>query len=94
MPMIHMFMSENILFGQIQLEGSNDCWDAMGWGVGRNAEVYHCHRLGGSQLFRLNVKGQLASGERCLIAQNGKVTISVCPTQPEGHWEFVEVGFA
>ncbi|KAF6025292.1 GALNT7 [Bugula neritina] len=77
-------------WGMLEQEGSSDCWDAVGWSVGRNAEIYHCHKMGGSQLFRLNTKGQLASGERCLIPKGNHVQVTVCPTDPSGHWEYLD----
>jgi len=64
----------------------------MGFSVGAKAQIHGCHRLGGSQLLRLNTKGQLASGERCLVARGGHIEITVCPTQPTGEWEYLEVG--
>jgi len=50
--------------------------------------------MGGSQLFRLNTKGQLASGERCLIPKGNHVQVTVCPTDPSGHWEYLDVSVA
>ena len=43
---------------------------------------------------RLNTKGQMASGERCLVARGGHVEVMVCPTEPTGDWEYVEVGMS
>lgn len=73
------------------IDGTNECWDAVGYSVGRNAAIYGCHRMGGSQLLRLNTKGQLASGERCLEPVGGHVQVKVCPVDPTGDWEYVEV---
>ena len=40
-------------------------------------------------LFRLNIAGQLAIGERCLVpAINGGIKVIVCPREPKGEWSF------
>ena len=39
------------------------------------------------QLFRLNVKGQLAVGERCInTVGSNDITIQFCPVEPTGPW--------
>ena len=44
------------------------------------------------QLFRLNAKGQLGLGERCIMEKNrDTLHITVCDTQPEGPWAFNKV---
>lgn len=43
-------------------------------------------------MFRLNVKGQLGVGERCIEAPSGDTLhMSFCDTQPEGPWQWDEV---
>lgn len=86
-----VFLISAYVCWQLKHVYTNECWDAVGWAVGRNAATYGCHKRGGSQLLRLNTKGQLASGERCLVPRGGHVQIIVCPTEPTGDWEYLEV---
>lgn len=37
-----------------------------------------CHSSGGNQLFRLNEKGQLGVGERCIDVKNNVMTLIYC----------------
>ena len=44
------------------------------------------------QLFRLNTKGQIGHGERCVKAQGAETLhITTCDRQPVGPWEWDEV---
>ena len=44
------------------------------------------------QMYRLNVKGQLAVGERCIESPSGdSLHLSFCDTQPTGPWFWDEV---
>ena len=43
------------------------------------------------QLLRLNSKGQLAVGERCLEVIAQKMKVVVCPINPSGPWSYDSV---
>merc|ERR1712012_664532 len=48
----------------------------------------HCHHYGGNQLYRLNEKGQLATGERCIDNTGDSIHMIFCPVQPTGPWSY------
>lgn len=83
----------NQAWGEIHLKSSGSlCWDTHGQPPGGGPiGVSGCHHLGGNQLFRLNVKGQLAVGERCIDAVNGDTLhVQFCDVQPTGPWSWDE----
>ena len=46
------------------------------------------------QLYRVNTKGQIGFGERCIEAPNGDTLhIQYCDVQPTGPWDYDEVRF-
>ncbi|XP_005100984.1 N-acetylgalactosaminyltransferase 7 isoform X2 [Aplysia californica] len=80
----------NVAWGEVKSRyrlHRGKCW--MGsLKVGTPVRIARCaHHL--FQLFRINTKGQLGLGERCIMEQNrDTLHIHVCDTQPEGPWEF------
>lgn len=44
------------------------CLDTIGHAPPSLMAIQHCHGFGNNQLFRLNTKGQLGVGERCVEA--------------------------
>ncbi|KAK3591806.1 hypothetical protein CHS0354_007658 [Potamilus streckersoni] len=80
----------NKAWGEFKQKQGMMCWDTLGQGVGGGAiGISHCHHFGGNQLFRLNVKGQFAVGERCIESPGGDTLhIHFCDTQPEGPWDY------
>ncbi|XP_064600145.1 N-acetylgalactosaminyltransferase 7-like [Liolophura sinensis] len=80
----------NLAWGEIKLKGGSKCWDTLGQGVGGGSiGTSVCHHYGGNQLFRLNVKGQFAVGERCLLQRGGDtISVHVCDAEPTGPWDF------
>jgi len=87
--------SENFFWGEIVQEGVNTCWDTYGLSWGETIGASSCHHGGGNQMFRLNVDGQMASGERCLDAggMDGsasifKVDLIWCPNSNNGPWKY------
>lgn len=82
----------NKAWGEFKLEGSNKCWDVMGQQVGGGPiGQSYCHHYGGSQLFRLNTKGQIGVGERCIKASGGSTLhLHFCDVQPTGPWSWDE----
>ncbi|GAB1602272.1 N-acetylgalactosaminyltransferase 7-like [Argonauta hians] len=84
---------ENKAWGEIaSLSESNLCWDTYGQPPGGSAiGLRSCHHFGGNQLFRLNVQGQLATGERCIDSDNlDTMTVYFCAVQPTGPWSWNE----
>ncbi|XP_025103405.1 N-acetylgalactosaminyltransferase 7-like isoform X2 [Pomacea canaliculata] len=83
----------NKAWGEVkEKEGQQRCWDTLGQSAGGGAiGVYYCHSGGGNQLFRINTKGQIGLGERCIEAQNGDTLhIRYCEVQPVGPWDYNE----
>ncbi|KAK6180861.1 hypothetical protein SNE40_008837 [Patella caerulea] len=85
-------LPRNKVWGEFKTVDGNKCWDTVGQSVGGGPiGAYYCHHAGGNQMFRLNMKGQLALGERCLQAKNGDtIHIHFCETQPQGFWDYDE----
>ena len=73
---------------------SDMCLDTMGRdGSNGLLGASHCHGLGGNQLFRLNVAGELVVHKYCIIPMMGQVLIKECGTVGDTTvWEFDEVG--
>jgi len=88
--------AENFFWGEIVQDGGIDtCWDTYGHSWGETIGASPCHHGGGNQMFRLNVEGQMASGERCLDAggMDGsssifKVDLIWCPNSNSGPWKY------
>ncbi|KAK3092658.1 hypothetical protein FSP39_005536 [Pinctada imbricata] len=83
----------NKAWGEVKEKSGSKCWDTMGQQVGGGAiGASYCHHFGGSQLFRINTKGQIGVGERCIESRNGNTLhVSFCDVQPTGPWEFDEL---
>lgn len=84
------------------------CLDTNGGGGGgrtrgsstiHHLTMHHCHHQGGNQLFRLNLRGQLASGERCVDGlggkdKHGRMAVFARPCRlgtVDGPWRYDEV---
>ncbi|XP_041352821.1 N-acetylgalactosaminyltransferase 7-like [Gigantopelta aegis] len=82
----------NKAWGEVQEKHGQRCWDVIGQGVnGGPIGVYYCHHGGGNQLFRINTKGQIGYGERCIESDNGDTLhIHFCDVQPTGPWNYDE----
>ncbi|ESO86827.1 hypothetical protein LOTGIDRAFT_194702 [Lottia gigantea] len=82
----------NKVWGEFKILEDNKCWDTVGQGVnGGPIGAYYCHHGGGNQMFRLNTKGQLALGERCLEAKyKDTIHVSYCDVEPTGPWDYDE----
>ncbi|XP_023931769.1 N-acetylgalactosaminyltransferase 7-like [Lingula anatina] len=79
----------NKKWGEVKKNGRL-CWDTMGGQVGNTVGLSMCHHFGGNQLFRLNTKGQLAVGERCIDLSGGQPKVIFCSVMPTGPWDFDE----
>ncbi|KAL7675745.1 hypothetical protein ACOME3_002010 [Neoechinorhynchus agilis] len=74
--------SENVAWGECKNIGANVCLDQLGAGFGDVIGVYTCH----NQLFRLNAKGEISSGEHCFHSRSdGTVRKKFC-LDNEGIW--------
>lgn len=84
----------NKAWGEIKQKHGTLCWDTKGQraGGGGYLDVTPCHHYGGNQMFRLNVAGQIAFGERCIEKSGDGVTIIFCPVQPSGPWQLTDSG--
>jgi len=52
--------------------------DTLGHGPPSLMAVQHCHGFGNNQLMRLNAKGQLGVGERCIEADAQGIKLAFC----------------
>ena len=82
----------NKAWGEFKTKGGNKCWDGMGQQVGGGPiGLSYCHHFGGNQMFRLNTKGQIGVGERCIKATGGSTLhLQFCDVQPTGPWSWDE----
>lgn len=79
----------NLAWGEIRDQSGENCWDTRGQHPGSGpVGLSRCHHYGGNQLLRLNVKGQLAVGERCLELVGQKIKVAVCSVSPTGYWSY------
>lgn len=57
----------NVAWGDVKsLDSNGYCLDATGSHPPAEIKLYSCHQHGGNQMFRLNAKGQMGFGERCI----------------------------
>ncbi|XP_060593944.1 LOW QUALITY PROTEIN: N-acetylgalactosaminyltransferase 7-like [Ruditapes philippinarum] len=82
----------NKAWGEVKQKKGYAVLGTLGQSVGAALiGVSHCHHFGGNQMYRLNVKGQIGVGERCIEAPSGDTLhMSFCDTQPVGPWEWDE----
>lgn len=83
----------NVAWGEVRnTYGNRHCWSIATANVGDPVRTSTCgspHTQLGIQHFRINVKGQIAIGERCITElANDTLHISVCDIQPTGQWLF------
>jgi hypothetical protein len=70
--------------------------DQIGASFGQPIGLRSCHYGGGSQLFRLNVEGELSSGEHCFVSDKSIIKNKFCLDyqgiwKPVGEWDYDEV---
>lgn len=81
----------NVAWGEVRhIADDRKCWDTIGQSVNEGPiGTFFCHSQGGNQLFRINAKGQIALGERCITERaHDTLHITTCDIQPTGPWEF------
>ncbi|XP_043917652.1 N-acetylgalactosaminyltransferase 7 isoform X1 [Protopterus annectens] len=82
--------SKNVEWGEIRGYETDFCIDSMGHTNGGTAELGHCHRMGGNQLFRINEANQLMQYDQCLTraADGWKVMITHCNLNEYKEWQY------
>lgn len=80
----------NKLWGELRNVANNFCLDTQGKHPPEKHSASGCHGFGGNQLFRLNVEGQLTSGEWCTdVDGQGDIVVKWCVAgDNSGPWEF------
>ncbi|KAJ8953844.1 hypothetical protein NQ318_006695 [Aromia moschata] len=68
----------NLQVGELRSVAVNKCLDTLGHGPPSLMAIQHCHGFGNNQLLRLNAKGQLGVGERCIEADTQGVKLVFC----------------
>lgn len=82
----------NVHWGEIKHTHSGKCLDTGSSQPPSTVSLSHCHGSGGNQLFRLNSRGQLGVGERCVDANRDKMTLIYCKLGTvDGPWTYDEV---
>ncbi|XP_018324693.1 N-acetylgalactosaminyltransferase 7 [Agrilus planipennis] len=68
----------NLHWGELRSGATDKCLDTLGHGPPSLMAVQHCHGYGNNQLIRLNAKGQLGIGERCIEADSQGIKLAFC----------------
>uniref|UniRef100_A0A914V4T4 Ricin B lectin domain-containing protein n=1 Tax=Plectus sambesii TaxID=2011161 RepID=A0A914V4T4_9BILA len=71
-------LPENKFWGEARNAESGKCMDTMGQPVPGTLGATPCHGYGGNQLFRLNMEGQMASGEWCITPVGNRLQTGHC----------------
>ncbi|RZF44444.1 hypothetical protein LSTR_LSTR002217 [Laodelphax striatellus] len=81
----------NLHWGELHNVASQTCMDSMGHEPPALIGMSHCHGFGSNQLLRLNAKGQLGVGERCIDADIQGIKLVFCRLGTVGGpWEYDE----
>ncbi|KAK3917688.1 N-acetylgalactosaminyltransferase 7 [Frankliniella fusca] len=81
----------NLYWGELRHRSTGNCLDTMGHGPPSMMGLSHCHGGGNNQLIRLNAKGQLGVGERCIDADSSGVKLIFCRLGTvDGPWQYDE----
>jgi len=88
----------NLYWGEMKNKGTGSCFDTMGRPAPTKMGLSGCHGFGNNQvrsnkrqLIRLNAKGQIGIGERCVDADKSSVKLIYCPLgKVDGPWEYDE----
>ncbi|XP_053214183.1 N-acetylgalactosaminyltransferase 7-like [Panonychus citri] len=81
----------NVHWGEVRNKATDKCLDTGSSAPPRTVHLSTCHSSGGNQLFRLNEEGQLGVGERCIDADNHKMSLIYCKLGTvDGPWSFDE----
>ncbi|KAF7279102.1 hypothetical protein GWI33_007615 [Rhynchophorus ferrugineus] len=82
----------NTHFGELRsMAVDGKCLDTLGHGPPSLMALQHCHGYGNNQLIRLNAKGQLGVGERCIEADAQGIKLAFCRLGTvDGPWLYDE----
>lgn len=81
----------NLHSGELRSAAVSKCMDTLGHGPPSLMAIQHCHGFGNNQLIRLNAKGQLGVGERCIDADMQGIKLAFCKTGTvNGPWLYDE----
>ncbi|XP_046739825.1 N-acetylgalactosaminyltransferase 7 [Diprion similis] len=81
----------NVHWGELRSVATSSCLDTMGHPPPNLMGTSHCHGFGNNQLIRLNAKGQLGVGERCIEADGQGVKLAFCRLGTvDGPWQYDE----
>ncbi|XP_047119103.1 N-acetylgalactosaminyltransferase 7 isoform X1 [Schistocerca piceifrons] len=79
----------NLYWGEMRNVATQQCLDTMGHGPPSLMGVSPCHGYGTNQLMRLNTKGQLGVGERCIEADSQGLKLVFCRLGTvDGPWQY------
>lgn len=79
----------NLEWGELRSGATNSCLDTLGHAPPSLMAIQHCHGLGNNQLMRLNAKGQLGVGERCVEADSQGIKLAFCRLGTvDGPWQY------
>ncbi|RWS11169.1 hypothetical protein B4U79_05959 [Dinothrombium tinctorium] len=79
----------NLFWGEVRNLKSEECLDTGSAQPPHTVHSSYCHSHGGNQLFRLNAKGQLGVGERCIDASTDKMILIHCKLGTvDGPWKY------
>ncbi|XP_043482373.1 N-acetylgalactosaminyltransferase 7 [Leptopilina heterotoma] len=81
----------NIHWGELVSVATSACLDTMAHSPPSLMATSYCHGFGNNQLMRLNAKGQLGVGERCVEADGQGVKLVFCRQGTvDGPWQYDE----
>ncbi|XP_022920157.1 N-acetylgalactosaminyltransferase 7 [Onthophagus taurus] len=84
----------NVHYGELRSAAVDKCIDTLGHGPPSYMSITHCHGFGNNQLIRLNAKGQLGVGERCIEADSQGIKLTFCRMGTvDGPWSYDENSF-
>lgn len=81
----------NIHYGELRSGAVDKCLDTLGHAPPALMAIQFCHGFGNNQLIRLNEKGQLGVGERCIEADAQGIKLAFCRLGTvDGPWLYDE----
>lgn len=82
----------NQYWGELINDAKNLCLDNFGAHPPTKVGASSCHHMGGNQMYRLNTKGQLTSGEWCTNTERGQgIHVQWCAHgATDGPWSYKE----
>ncbi|XP_014259783.1 N-acetylgalactosaminyltransferase 7 isoform X2 [Cimex lectularius] len=91
MPSKFPELPPNIHWGELRNLATQSCMDTMGHPAPTLMGLSYCHGHGNNQLVRLNSKGQLGIGERCIEADSTGIKLVFCKLGTvNGPWQYDE----